>query len=51
MPAQAKEPAAFAFFALRAIEGKINHLPQTTGARHACVLGKIIPGSPAHAAS
>ncbi len=32
MPAQAKEPMAFAFFALRAIEGKINHLPQTTNA-------------------
>lgn len=38
---QAKEPAAFGFFALRALEGKINHLPQGTGASHACVLGKI----------
>lgn len=41
--AQAKEPAAFAFFALRAIHGETNHLPQTTGARKAVILGKIIP--------
>ncbi len=44
LPVQAKEPAAFAFFALRAIEGNINHLPETTGARRACVLGNITPG-------
>ncbi len=42
IPAQAKEPAAFAFFALRALEGKINHAPSGTGARRACILGKII---------
>lgn len=41
IPVQAKEPIAFAFLALRALEGKINHLPQVTGARHATVLGKI----------
>ncbi len=46
---QAKEPLAFAFFALRALEGKINHLPQTTGAHRACILGKIIPARPPHA--
>ena len=40
---QAKEPAAFAFFALQAIEGKINHLPSGTGAKKAAILGKIIP--------
>lgn len=43
IPVQAKEPAAFAFFALRALEGKINHAPSGTGARRACILGKIIP--------
>lgn len=48
---QEKEPVAFAFFALRAIEGKINHLPQTTGARQPQVLGKIIPARHKHAAS
>lgn len=42
IPAQAKEPAAFAFFALQALKRKINHSPSGTGARHACILGKII---------
>ncbi len=46
LPAQAKEPLAFAFFALRAIQGQVNHLPETTGARRACILGKIIPENP-----
>ncbi len=41
IPAQAKEPIAFAFFALRALEGKTNHLPSVTGAGHALILGKI----------
>ena len=50
IPAQAKEPLAFAFLALRAMKGEINHLPATTGARHACILGKIIPGNRRHAA-
>lgn len=43
IPVQAKEPVAFAFFALRAIEGKINHHPDGTGAKHSTILGKIIP--------
>ena len=42
VPSQAKEPAAFAFLAWRAIRGEINHLPETTGAKEARILGKII---------
>lgn len=41
--AQAKEPAAFAFFALQALEGKFNHSPEGTGASHPAILGKITP--------
>ncbi len=41
---QAKEPIAFAFFALQAIENKINHAPKVTGAIRPAILGKIIPG-------
>ncbi len=44
IPAQAKEPVAFAFLALRALQRRINHLPSTTGAQRACVLGTITPG-------
>jgi len=44
LPLQAKEPVAFAFFAWRAIHGRINHLPVATGARGARVLGKIVLG-------
>jgi len=43
LPPQAKEPVAFAFLALRAIKGQVNHLPQTTGAIEARVLGTITP--------
>lgn len=44
IPAQAKECAAFAYLALRAFRGEVNHLPSTTGAREACILGTITPG-------
>ncbi|HEX9780796.1 MAG TPA: anhydro-N-acetylmuramic acid kinase [bacterium] len=44
IPAQAKEPAAFALLALRALQRDVNHLPRTTGARRACVLGSVTPG-------
>ncbi len=41
LPPQAKEPVAFAFLALRALQGRINHLPETTGAAEACILGSL----------
>jgi anhydro-N-acetylmuramic acid kinase len=41
LPAQAKEPAAFAFLGLRALHGRVNHLPSTTGAAQACLLGSV----------
>jgi len=41
IPVQAKEPVAFAFFALRALQHRLNHLPRTTGAARACVLGTL----------
>jgi anhydro-N-acetylmuramic acid kinase len=44
IPAQAKEPAAFAWLALRALRGRVNHLPETTGARGPRILGALTPG-------
>jgi anhydro-N-acetylmuramic acid kinase len=41
LPVQAKEPVAFAFFGVRCLQGKINHLPHVTGASRACVLGSV----------
>ncbi len=41
LPAQAKEPLAFAFFGLRCLHHQVNHLPSGTGAKHARVLGSI----------
>lgn len=49
IPVQAKEPLAFAFLALRALEGKVNHLPRATGARERRVLGVIVPATRPHA--
>ena len=43
IPALAKEPVAFAYLGLRALKGLPNHLPQTTGARQASILGTITP--------
>ncbi len=43
LPAQAKEPVAFAFFALEALQGRINHAPEGTGAKKSGILGKITP--------
>ncbi len=41
LPAQAKEPLAFAFFGLRCFHGQTNHLPSGTGAKQARVLGSV----------
>jgi len=46
IPPQAKEPVAFAFLALRAIRGRTNHLPHTTGARATRILGCLTPAAP-----
>ena len=42
--ADAKEAVAFALLACEAIAGNVNHLPSTTGASRAAVLGSITPG-------
>ncbi|MBI3996109.1 MAG: anhydro-N-acetylmuramic acid kinase [Candidatus Omnitrophica bacterium] len=47
IPLQAKEPLAFAYLALQTIRHRVNHLPQTTGAASACILGNLTPGNPA----
>jgi anhydro-N-acetylmuramic acid kinase len=41
LPSQAKEPLAFAFFGLRCLQRKPNHLPSGTGAKHARILGSV----------
>lgn len=45
IPAQAKEPAAFAWLALLRLEGRPGNVPRATGARRPVVLGKITHGS------
>lgn len=40
-PPQSIEPAAFALLAWRRMRGKAGNLPQTTGARHAALLGQV----------
>lgn len=41
IPPLAKEPLAFAFFAWRRLHNQVNHWPQSTGAKKACVLGSV----------
>jgi len=44
VPAQAAEAMAFSLLGRNALLGIPNHLPRTTGARRAAVLGEIVPG-------
>jgi anhydro-N-acetylmuramic acid kinase len=41
---QAKEALSFAILAAATIRGQVNTVPACTGARHAVVMGKIVPG-------
>jgi len=44
VPADAAEAMAFSLMGRNALLGLPNHLPRTTGASRACVLGEIVPG-------
>ena len=44
IPAAAAEAMAFSLMGRNTLLGIPNHLPQTTGASHATVLGEITPG-------
>jgi anhydro-N-acetylmuramic acid kinase len=44
VPARAAEAMAFSLLGRNALLGIPNHLPRTTGARRAAVLGEIVPG-------
>lgn len=45
VPSQAKEALLFAILGNAAIRGMVNTVPSSTGARHATVMGKIVPGA------
>ncbi len=45
VPSQAKEALLFAMLGNAAIRGMPNTVPSSTGARHATVMGKIVPGA------
>jgi anhydro-N-acetylmuramic acid kinase len=44
VPSAAVEAMAFALMGRNALLGIPNHLPRTTGASRAAVLGEIVPG-------
>ena len=44
LPSDAVEAVTFAALARQAVLGYPNSIPSATGARHAVVMGKIIPG-------
>jgi anhydro-N-acetylmuramic acid kinase len=46
VPRAALEAMAFSLMGRNALLGIPNHLPRTTGAAHATVLGEICPGGP-----
>ncbi len=45
VPSQAKEALLFAVLGNAAIRGLPNTIPSSTGARHATVMGKVVPGA------
>lgn len=46
VPADAAEAMAFSLLGRNALLGLPNHLPRCTGARHATVLGEVVPAGP-----